>query len=396
MLHRDMLDFTKKLVRIRTENPPGADYLECVEFIAETLKGFGLRSRIVRVKSSATPYPRYCLLASHGEGRNVLFFHGHYDVVPAPGTRSFYPRFKSGRLYGRGTSDMKGGLTAMIYAIHIVQCLDARLDGRVRLVIVPDEETGSALGTRYLFDHGYITPNGALGMLMPEPTSGAVWNACRGAYSLMVTVKGRPAHVALQHQGVNAFEQMYELMKALMKLKHAVEMRKTDYRVAVGESNNSIQMLGGVCRCGTNFNVVPGECTFSIERRINPEENLGKEKKRLLKLLDRFRKQGINISTEILQEGESYGISSDHELACVLARNIRQLHGYSPEFLMCPGLLETRYYIKKGIPAYAYGPGLLSCAHGHDEFIPVERIYDCAMVYALTAVNILSEQYANA
>jgi succinyl-diaminopimelate desuccinylase len=387
VLRADMIRFTKQLVRIRTENPPGVNYLECVQLIAERLEEFGLRPRIIKVRSNTGAYPRYCILASYGQGNDILYFHGHYDVVPAPGRHSFKPRMEKDRLYGRGTSDMKGGLAAMIYAVRILQLAGAEIAGQVRLVIVPDEETGGALG--------YIRRNNALGMLMPEPTGGAIWHACRGAYSLMVTVKGRPAHVVLQHQGVNAFEQMFDLVKALMKLKRSVEKRKTDYRITSGESPNSILMLGGICRCGTNFNVVPAECTLSIERRMNPEESFRKEKERLLNLIEHFRRKGIKISTRVLQEDEACGSPCDHNLARILASSINHTKGRKPKFLMCPGLLEIRYYIRNGIPAYAYGPGLLSCAHGPYEFIPVERIYDCAMVYALTAADVLSEEKVN-
>ena len=390
-MRKDMLAFVKTLVSIRTENPPGLNYRECVEVIATQLHQFGLRPEIINVPHDARSFPRYCLLASLGNGPKTLYFHGHYDVVPASGRACFSPRVKRGLLYGRGASDMKGGLVAMIYAVRMLQLLEVRLAGRVRLVFVPDEETGGARGTGYLFDKGYIGEDESAGMLMPEPTSGTVWNACRGAYSLLVKVKGKQVHVVLQHKGTNAFEQMLELSNALLKFKDSVEKRKTGYSVAAGESKNSILMLGGICKCGMSFNIVPGDCTFSIERRINPEENFTTEKNRLIDLLKRFRKRGMNISTTVLQEGESAGSSPDHYLGQSLAMSIRELHGRSPRFCMCPGLLEIRYYLKKGIPAYAYGPGLLSRAHHPDEYVRVQRIYDCASVYALTALRLLGE-----
>jgi succinyl-diaminopimelate desuccinylase len=393
-LRSDMLAFAKRLIRIRTENPPGSNYGVCTEVIAGELEQLGIRPVIVKVRCGAGSYSRYCLLASWGKGRRVLYFHGHYDVVPASSRQSFQPKVHEGRLFGRGASDMKGGLAAMVYAVRILQLLHVELRGQVRLVFVPDEETGGACGTGYLFDHGYMRPEMGIGMLMPEPTGGAVWNACRGAYSLMVNVKGKPVHVVLQNKGINAFEQMVELSEAMIRLKYSVEKKKTGYCCAAGESRNSIMMLGGICKCGTNFNIVPGDCTFSIERRINPEENLAEEKKRLQNVLDRFRKRGMNISTTVLQEGESAGISSDHYLARVLVKSIRELRGQSPRFYMCPGLLETRYYLKHGIPAYAYGPGLLSRAHHPQEYLPLPRMFDCAEIYAMAAVRMLGEDEA--
>lgn len=389
-LRKGMLTFTKDLIRVGTENPPGLCYEECVELIVEKLEQFALHPKIIKVRGGATSHPRYCLLASYGSGKRVLYFHGHYDVVPASAKHQYNPVVRNGRLYGRGASDMKAGLAAMIYAIRIMQLIDLEIHGRICLVIVPDEETGGKLGTHYLFEQGHIKKKNSIGMLMPEPTSGAIWNACRGAFSIMIRIKGKPVHVVLQQEGINAFEQMVALMNGLLKMKQVVEKRKTSYAVAAGESRHSILMLGGVCQCGTNFNTVPGQCSFSVERRINPEENFNREKRRLLDLIDKFRKRGMNITTTVLQEGEAVGSSADSYLAYCLASSIRAVGGRRPQFRMCPGLLEIRYYLKKGIPAYAYGPGLLHRAHHPDEFVSIGRIYDCAAVYALTAFEALS------
>jgi acetylornithine deacetylase/succinyl-diaminopimelate desuccinylase family protein len=392
-LHKEILGFTRGLIRIATENPPGTKYKECIELIAQRLKRFGLQTKVVRVRAPGVgAQPRYCLLASYGKGKRTVYFHGHYDVVPAVGRHQFDPELKGAKLYGRGSSDMKGGLASMIYAVRALQLVDVELPGRVCLVIVPDEETGGRFGTQFLFEHGHIKKENGVAMLMPEPTSGAVWNACRGAISLLIRVKGKPIHAVLQHRGINAFEQMVSLTNALRKIKKTVEERQTQYAVAPGESKNSILMLGGTCRCGTNFNTVPGECRFSVERRINPEEKLHKERARMTALLNGFKKDGMNIEIEILQQGEPSGISSDHPVADALVSSIKSISGKSVRFYMCPGLLETRYYLREGIPAYAYGPGMLRCAHSPNEFIQVTNIYDCAFVYALTALKLLSAE----
>src|SRR5262249_57996496 len=97
----------------------------------------------------------------------------------------------------------------------------------------------------------------AVAMLTPEPTSGVIWNANRGAITLQVTVKGRAAHVGLQHQGVNAFERMLQVAAALQDLKAEVEERKTGYRIVPAAAAHSIPLLGGRGARGTNFNALP-------------------------------------------------------------------------------------------------------------------------------------------
>lgn len=390
-LREEMIGFTQDLIRIPTENPPGTGYKECVDLILGQLKRFGLRPKVIKVRTAGVAVAtRYCVLAPYGEGPRTVFFHGHYDVVPAVSRNQFNPELRGNRLYGRGASDMKGGLTSMIYAVRALQLSGVKLKGQICLVIVPDEETGGRFGTQFLFKQDHVKPANGVAMLMPEPTGGAVWNACRGAISLSIKVKGKSVHAVLQHKGINAFEQMMTLADALQRVKKSVEKRKTQYAVAPGESKNSILMLGGMCRCGTNFNVVPDECEFSVERRINPEEKLEREKARLITLLSSFKKAGMGIEIEVLQQGGSSGISSDHPVARVLASSIKDVTGKSVRFCMCPGLLETRYYLTNDIPAYAFGPGLLKCAHSPDEYVQVKNIYDCAAVYALVALRLLN------
>ena len=273
--------------------------------------------------------------------------------------------------------------------MHLLKEANIPLRGRVGLCIVADEETGGQGGSRYLDQIGMLGQN-AIAMLTPEPTSGVVWNANRGAISLRITVKGKPAHVGLQHLGVNAFERMLSVVTALQALKAEVEQRKTSYRIEPKEAAYSILMLGGRVEGGTNFNVVPEACSFTVERRFNPEEDLETEKKKLFAVLDEFKRQGILLDVEILQEGFSSGVSAEHPVAETLAESIETIMGERPSFEMCPGILENRWYARKGIPAFAYGPGFLDVAHGPNESVEIEHIFQHTLLYALVAARLLS------
>jgi acetylornithine deacetylase/succinyl-diaminopimelate desuccinylase family protein len=387
----ELLSFTKNLIEVPTENPPGRSYKECIYLIEKELNTFNLETEIIEIE---TPYgvlnPRYALISYFGEGENILYFHGHYDVVPASDEAQFVPLIKEGKLFGRGASDMKGGLAAMIYAVKTLKLCDFKCNGRICLVIVPDEETGGKYGTEYLFDKGIIRKG--VGMLMPEPSGLGIWNACRGAISLLLNIKGESFHVTLKHRGVNAFENMIKVANELLKLKRRVEKRKTKYEVSKGVSRNSILMLGGYTEGGINFNIVPDEFSFSVDRRINPEEDLKEERTLLFNTINKCKDYGIELNTQILQEGESAGIKNYHPIMKILSSTVKEFTKKEPSINLCPGLLETRYYIKNGIPALAFGPGLLSVSHGPDEFVNVEDLYKCTAIYALTAVNLLSKR----
>jgi acetylornithine deacetylase/succinyl-diaminopimelate desuccinylase-like protein len=304
-------------------------------------------------------YSPESLLATHGSGERTLYFHGHYDVVPAQNPEQFLPVRKEHFLFGRGSSDMKGGIVAMLYAILALKQFQVDLNGRVRLMLVPNEETGGMDGTAWLARQGLLDRKAA-GMLLAEPTSGVVWNANRGAITVRVRVFGKPAHVGLQHHGENAFERMHTIVAKLQQLKREVEQRLTEFNIGSEQARNSILMLGGESGGGTNFNVVPAECWFTIDRRINPEEDLAKEKTELLGILEDCKQDGIPLEWEVLQEGSSSACDEHGPLGEVLSRSVRAITGAAPRFEICPGLLETRFYAAQGIRAFAYGPGLLS------------------------------------
>jgi succinyl-diaminopimelate desuccinylase len=384
----DILTLADDLIKIPSENPPGNHYRECAERIRSELDRLGFACQVVEVPGFPER-PRYNLLSFHGEGQRALYFHGHYDVVPAESRAQFVPYIENGRLAGRGAADMKAAVAGMIYAAALVKECRIPLRGRIGLCIVADEETGGQGGSRYLDEVGLLGKDG-FAMLTPEPTSGMIWNANRGAITLRITVKGKPAHVGLQHQGINAFELMLEVARALQALKTEVEKRTTSCRIVPEEAAHSILMLGGRVEGGTNFNVVPGTCSFTLERRFNPEEDLETEKASLFSVLAKLQERGIDMDIDLLQECHSSMVSEDHPVAGALAECIDAVTGTRPDFTMCPGALEIRWYARKGIPAFAYGPGLLEVSHGPHEVVDIESVYQNALVYALTAVRLLS------
>ena len=387
--HKDeILAFAQDLISIPTENPPGNCYRQCADRIRAELDRLGLTYQVVEAPGFSGR-PRYNFLGFHGDGRRTLYFHGHYDVVPAQRPDQFIPQIEDGRLVGRGSADMKAGVAGMIYAAALLKECAIPLNGRLGLCIVADEETGGKGGSRYLDEVGLLGKD-AFGMLTPEPTSGVVWNANRGAITLRITVKGKYAHVGLQHEGINAFERMLEVARALQALKAEVEQRRTAYRIVPEEAAHSILMLGGRVEGGTNFNVVPDACSFTVERRFNPEEDLETEKARLLSVLAKLQGEGIPMDVEVLQEANSSGAPDDHPVAQTLAEAVQAVIGERPRFTMCPGLLEIRWYARKGIPAFAYGPGLLEVSHGPREAIEIERVYQHTLIYALSAARLLS------
>src|SRR6266849_6185081 len=221
-----MAALLRELVAIPTENPPGKNYRACADLLEIRLRESGLDcERLAPEDSKRDPDDApVCLLTSYGSGEGALYFHGHYDVVPAQSPEQFQPSRKEHFLFGRGSCDMKGGIVAMLYAILALKETGAELNGRIGLTLVPNEETGGEGGSAWLARQGRLGRNG-IGMLLAEPTSGVIWNANRGAISLRVRVLGKSAHAGLQHQGENAFVRMVQVVERRQELKREVEQR---------------------------------------------------------------------------------------------------------------------------------------------------------------------------
>ena len=399
----EMAGSLEELIRIPTENPPGKNYERCADLLERLLRHAGLHCERFAWRSvgAESPETASSVMGTYGDGERALYFHGHYDVVPRQSEQQFTPRRDQDFLFGRGSCDMKGGIVSMLFAARALQARGVKLNGRVVLVLVPDEETGGARGSAWLAKAGHLGRDG-IGMLTAEPTSGVVWHANRGAITLRVDVLGKSAHVGLQHQGENAFEAMHAVVDRFLELKRKVEVRTTGVTVAgvpcaaaAGNTKpgprNSILLIGGASGGGTNFNVVPDQCWFTVDRRINPEEDFEKEKNALLEILGDCQREGMRLQWKILQEGCAANTFPDQNLGVALRNAIPQVTAEAARFELCPGLLENRFYAAQGIPAYAYGPGLLSVAHGPNEYVDLRRVADCAVVYALTAAETLSE-----
>src|SRR5258708_4271169 len=200
-----------ELVSVPTENPPGRNYRVCADLLEKRLCQAGLTCKRHDFPSLSTGVddpnePAASLMASFGDGKRTLYFHGHYDVVPAQSPEQFQPLRKEHFLFGRGSCDMKGGIVAMLFAVRSLKECGVELGGRITLALVPDEETGGARGSAWLAREGKLGQNG-IGMLLAEPTSGVVWNANRGPISPRSKVQGQSADGGFPHRGANALAQ---------------------------------------------------------------------------------------------------------------------------------------------------------------------------------------------
>jgi acetylornithine deacetylase/succinyl-diaminopimelate desuccinylase-like protein len=372
----EMARLLEDLVAVDTTNPPGRALGRCGRRLRDAMAALALAPELVELPP-ARELEEPCILRGRaGDGPRTAYFHGHFDVVPAQSPAQFRPRRADGRITGRGSADMKGGLVSMLYGAAAARELGL-LEGRtVVLHLVCDEETGSVTGSGHLRDAGMIDP-AAAAMLTPEPTGGVVWHASRGAVTLRVTVHGRAAHVGQAHLGVNAFEHMVQVAEPLAALARHLRTR------------DSVLVVGGVSGSGASFNAVPESAWFTVDRRFNPDEGLDEEVARLTTAIeDAAARAGAEVEVEVLQAQPSAATHARHPAVAALAACVSAVEGEAPPLERCPGVLETRWYAHHGVPALAYGPGRLDVSHGPDEVVEEAAMRRCAAVYALFAAAV--------
>jgi acetylornithine deacetylase/succinyl-diaminopimelate desuccinylase-like protein len=361
-----MAALLEALVRVPTENPPGRERGRCAEVLREAMERLGFAPELIGDAPAA-------VRGRVGGGAELVYYHGHFDVVPAQNASQFEPVRRDGRIVGRGTADMKGGLVSMLYGAAAARELDLLGDRTIVFHFVCDEETGSTAGSGHLREKNLIDP-AAVAMLTAEPTGGVIWHAARGAITLRVRTTGREAHVGYVHEGDNAFEHMIRVAEPLTRLSHDLLQA------------GSMLVVGGQAGAGAGFNVVPGTAWFSVDRRFNPEEDLEEELGRLTGLIHDAA-AGTDVHVEVLQAQPAGSTDQDHPAARALARCVEAVEGTAAPFELCPGVLDTRWYSQLGIAAFAYGGGRLDVSHGPDEYIDEAAMRRCAAVYALFAAG---------
>ncbi len=374
----EMAELLIRLVACETENPPGRGLADCADLLYEEMDRLGLAPEILELSPAGTLTEPRIVRGTAGGGEPLVYFHGHFDVVPAQNRAQFRAMRRDGTITGRGTADMKGGIVSMLYgaaAAHDLGLLDR---GRIVTHLVCDEETGSLVGSGQLRERNLIDPN-ALAMLTAEQSGEVIWNAAKGALSLRVDVRGRPAHVGQAFQGVNSFLHMLAVARPLEG--YVQEMRRC----------GSLVVVGGQSGGGSNFNVVPERTWFTIDGRFNPEVDLDAEFARIAAIVsDAARAAGADVSVEMTQLAPPADTPASHPAATLLGRCVAEVTGRPARFELCAGCLDTRWYAQLGIPSFGFGPGRFDVSHGPNEYVDEAAMRRVAAGYALYAGRLLA------
>jgi succinyl-diaminopimelate desuccinylase len=401
-LKNELISTTKGLVSIPTINPPGQNYEECVSFLSDTLKEAGLNVKIIRVPKTRLQelapqgegLPRPNLIAElPGKSKKALHFNGHYDVVPATDAwkvNPFKPIVKDGKIYGRGSSDMKGAIASMTIAAKAIIESEIDLDGLLQISAVPDEETDGLGGTNFIIEERKVKADYCI---VGEPSGvNNVWNAHKGILWMQLVTVGKAAHGSTPWLGVNAFQKVVQVVNAInYELKPKLAKKISSYSTVPPEGRAATISVGGTVETGKAVNIVPDRCLMTIDRRLIPEETFEEAKNEIMNLLKELQRQDpeLKFETKIVSQFNACLTPTNSPICTTTMDTIQDVTGTKPTTTMCIGGLDMRYFVEAGIPTVAYGPGDLRLAHTANEYVEVQELLAVAKVYALTAMKLL-------
>lgn len=307
--------------------------------------------------------------------RPTLIVNCHTDVVPVVVPRwsrpPFEPVVEDGRLYGRGTADMKGGLAAAVHALSALAVAGEEPACDIVFHFVADEERGGGLGTRVLCQRGLVNGDACL---VPEPTGLAVCVAERGLGQGYITVKGRPGHGSRPREGVSAVEHAAQLVLAL----HAADFGGPDHPL-LGKPTANVGTIEG----GSALNIVAEHARIGFDRRILPGVS---ENDMVAELHDRLATAGlkhVDYEIEVDDFGEGSEMAADHPFANLVRRCVAHSTGRPVPVVGMTFTTDARFVRNQnGIPAVVCGPGDIAQAHVIDEWVAVSQLVEATVAFA--------------
>lgn len=376
--------FLQELIQINSINPPGIEK-PVAEAIERRLQAAGIPVELDEVAANRTN-----LFASlpadtahtNTDGR-VLIYSGHFDTVPVGSVEWTHDPLGAdiveNKMYGRGTSDMKGGVAAMIMAMKCLHQADVPLRGTLRFVGTVGEEV-DCFGAKQVTAKGQI--NDATAMVISEPSANELFCAHKGALWLDIRIFGKTAHGSMPEQGVNAIRVMNQFINELSTFSFDYEPHPL-----LGEPTMNIGTIQG----GVKTNVVPDACTMTLDIRTVP----GQAHDVIIKELQALLKQVCTTAQatyELVVANDMPAVTTPEDDAFTqLAVKTGEQH--LTQQLTPKGV---RYFTDGSvyaphlqIPVLIYGPGEPTMAHQPDEWIEIDKYLESIRYYIALAIEYL-------
>lgn len=384
----ELLDWTMDMVSIPSYSGLPQQEAEMGRYIQGVLEREGIACQLIPLRDGRCNV--IARLPGAGGGRSLML-NGHMDTVPAYDMERAYEPWldEDGLLHGRGASDMKGPLAAMMGAMIALKRSGAALRGELLLCAVADEECGS-LGTIQLLRDGVRADAAIVGEAMGP---GAIGVAQKGLEWFRFDFTGKTVHGGQYQQGVNAIYKAADFIQAVRaRLAPALVQRTLPL---VGESTVNV----GVIQGGTQLSTVAGACTVQLDRRFLPGvEQYEQCCQELQALIDQlaaadpdFRCTMRVLESSVMESGFVHqGFFQDPEdpLVVTLRESYRKVTGLQAQLVGCPCWTDAGLLAHYGhMPVVIYGPGDMESCHSAREYLDPAQLTQCAQVYLQMALD---------
>lgn len=364
MNQSETIKLLQDIIQIKTENENEA---EAAKYLRKLLSDHGISSELVEYAPG-----RSNLVAeiSNGEGK-ILGLTGHMDVVAAGDANlwthdPYAAEIVEGKLYGRGASDMKSGLAALVAAM-IDAKETANFKGTIRLLATVGEESGEP-GARQLTDLGYA--DGINALLVAEPFAGKILYAHGGSYNYIIKSYGKSAHSSMPQLGQNA---IHHLRDAMVKIQEVMDKVIAGYEnPKLGRTIHSVTLISG----GSQINSIPDYAEYRSNMRTIPEFDNDKVTELLQNTVNELNQQeGFQLEFEVLADMPPVDSDPNSELIQVIKANS---HESEIELVAMPGTTDTAQFRRRNstMDVAVYGPGILKLVHKPDEYVEVAQYLD--------------------
>ena len=377
---QQVIDLAADLIRIPSVN--GVGEADAVTAIANVLRCEGIEFRVEDVLPGR---PNLIVEMGPGDGP-TLWLNGHLDTVPI-GNRLAWCREPFGgdvhddRLYGRGASDCKGGVAAMIYAAVALRRARVPLAGRLRLTAVMGDEEGW-IGIRHLLDGGMRAD---AFVSTQWSTAGQIALGYRGLCWVEITTLGRMAHGSRPTSGINAVEQMVDVVLPALRALELPSGEATPVKIP-GPSVNLASLTGGDAP-----NIVPDLCRATLDYRLVSGQSSHQVAQAVDAVLDALRAAHpqLRVERQVLLRAEPLFTDPRCELVRCLGQAVESVSGRPAIYFGKTGTADANLVHERlQIPVVAYGPGN-DTVHGPDEWVAVDDLVNVARVYANFAADFL-------
>lgn len=391
---KEVINLTQALVRIPSvyrPNDPVGNESRAAQFVYEYLKNLGFE---VYIEEVVPGRPNVIGILDSGRPGKTILFEGHTDVVTegdldAWSYDPFGATIENGRMFGRGTNDTKGNLSAAVAAVHAIKKSKLKWNGKIILCIPCDEE-GMMIGIKHFINRGWA--QGVDGAIICEPEENQICITQKGAMRAVLRTFGKMAHGAIPLAGVNPNTRMAQIICEMMALEEQEKQRVGEHRY-LGWPSITPTIILGPEKGEPQINVIPDHCMTTLDIRTVPGQNHDQLRTDIENILAKLasKDRDFRASMEVIESRPW----TETDLAAPIVKasiaSYRAVVRKEPIFNGVPGATDGTFLHLAGIPIVTTGAGDRHIPHQINEYIDLAELVEASRIYAQTALLFLND-----